>query len=69
LKGDFLVAINPLTYVKESKAELEKVIWPTRRETLRLTLIVLVVAVIVGAYIAGLDTIFTKITESILKAK
>lgn len=61
------MAFNPLTYVKESKAELEKVIWPTRQETLRLTVIVLLVAVVVGAYVAGLDTIFTKITESLLK--
>ncbi len=67
LKGDFLVVINPLNYIKESKAELDKVIWPTRQETLRLTVVVLVVAVIVGAYIAGLDALFTKVTERLLR--
>lgn len=66
LKGDYLVVINPLSYIKESKAELDKVIWPTRQETLRLTVVVLVVAVLVGAYVAGLDALFTKITESLL---
>ena len=60
---------NPITYVKESKAELEKVIWPKRRETLRLTVVVLVVAVIVGAYVAGLDAAFTKVTETLLLKK
>ncbi len=61
------MVINPLGYIKESKAELDKVIWPTRQETLRLTVVVLVVAVIVGAYIAGLDALFTKITERLLR--
>lgn len=58
---------NPINYIKESKAELDKVIWPTRQETLRLTVVVLIVAVIVGAYVAGLDALFTKITERLLR--
>ena len=61
------MAFNPLTYLKESRAELGKVIWPTRVETFKLTIMVLVVSVIVGAYIAGLDAIFAKITETFIK--
>lgn len=59
--------INPLTYVKESKAEFDKVIWPTRMETLRLTIVVIIVSVIVGAYVAGLDAVFAKISELLFK--
>ena len=59
--------INPLAYLKESKTELSKVIWPTRAETVRLTLVVIIVSIIIGAYIAGLDAIFTKITETFIK--
>lgn len=61
------MAINPITYLKESKAELDKVIWPTRKETLRLTIIVIFISVFIGAYIAGLDAILTKITERFLR--
>jgi len=43
------------TYVTESWAELRKVAWPTRRQVLNLTLIVIVVSAVVGAYIAILD--------------
>jgi preprotein translocase subunit SecE len=68
-KVNILVAINPLDYVKESKAELDKVVWPTRQETLRLTIVVLIVSVLIGAYIAGLDTFFTLLVERFLKAK
>lgn len=42
-------------YVTESWAELRKVAWPTRRQVLNLTLIVIGVSALVGAYIAILD--------------
>lgn len=63
------MAPNPLNYLKESKAELEKVVWPTKQETLRLTIVVVIVSVIIGAYIAGMDTFFTLLVEKFLKAK
>ena len=43
------------TYVTESWAELRKVAWPTRRQVVNLTLIVIVVSAAVGAYIAVID--------------
>jgi len=58
---------NPITYFKESKAELEKVIWPSRMGTLKLTVMVILVSIIVGAYIAGLDAIFAKVAEKFIK--
>ena len=59
--------INPFSYLKESKSEFDKVVWPSRAETVRLTLMVIIVSVVVGAYIAGMDAIFTSIVESFLK--
>lgn len=61
------MAFNPITYLKESKAEFDKVNWPSKMETVRLTFLVLVVSVIVGAYIAGLDAIFTSIVDRFLR--
>lgn len=61
------MAFNPIAYVRESQAELGKVVWPTRRETIRLTVIVVVVSLAIGAYVASLDTLFTKIAERFLK--
>jgi len=43
------------TYVTESWAELRKVEWPSRRQVVNLTLIVIVVSAAVGAYIAIID--------------
>ncbi len=61
------MVFNPLEYVKESRAELEKVVWPTKTETIKLTVLVLIVSVLVGAYIAGLDTLFTLLVERFLQ--
>jgi preprotein translocase subunit SecE len=44
-------------YLTESWAELRKVVWPTRRTVVNLTLIVIAVSALVGAYIAILDAI------------
>ena len=43
------------TYLTESAAELRKVAWPTRRTVVNLTVIVIVVSALVGAYIAVID--------------
>jgi preprotein translocase subunit SecE len=61
------VAFNPITYIKESRAELAKVIWPTRQETIRMTTVVIVILVIVGGYIAGLDALFASIVARFLR--
>jgi preprotein translocase subunit SecE len=41
-------------------AELRKVAWPTRAETLNLSLIVLIFLVVMTALIAGMDFGFSK---------
>lgn len=47
-------------FFRQMVAELRKVIWPTRKELINYTWIVLVFVVIMGAYIGVLDFIFTK---------
>ncbi|GED98748.1 preprotein translocase subunit SecE [Gordonia crocea] len=42
-------------FLKQVVAEMKKVIWPTRRETIVFTLIVLVFVILFTAFIAGLD--------------
>ena len=46
--------------------ELRKVVWPSRRETLRLTLVVIVVCVIVGAILGVLDDGFTNLFQFLI---
>ncbi len=58
---------NILNFLKEVKEELEKVTWPSREQTIRYTILVVLVAVVVGLFLGGLDYILTSITAFFLK--
>lgn len=55
------MATKPVQFIKEARSELKKVVWPTKQEAIRLTLIVIAVSLIVGIFIGALDFIFTKL--------
>lgn len=44
-------------FVQASRAELRKVVWPTREETVRTTLIVMAMVVVAGLFLWGIDTL------------
>ncbi|MFW0788708.1 preprotein translocase subunit SecE [Gordonia sp. CPCC 205333] len=48
-------------FLQQVVAELKKVIWPTRRDTITYTIVVLVFVVIATALIAGLDIGFARL--------
>ena len=53
------------TFFREALTEMRKVVWPSREETQRLTLVVIGVALSVGAVLAGFDFVFTKLVQLI----
>lgn len=46
-------------YISDTKSEMKHVNWPTRKQTIVYTILVIVISVVVSLYIAGLDTVFT----------
>jgi len=48
-----------LNFLKESKVELKKVKWPTLKETLQYTLVVIIISLVVAIYLGGLDYLFS----------
>lgn len=62
-----MATTNPVVFLKEVRSELSKVIWPTRQETIKLTVIVIAISLAIGLYIGGIDLILTKITDILLK--
>ena len=58
---------SPITFLREVKNELTKVTWPTRNEVVKLTIIVIGISVAIGIYIGGLDLLFTKLTDLLVK--
>ena len=59
--------MNYLTYLKETISELKLVRWPTRAETINLTIIVLGISLVVGAYVGSLDFTFTNFLKLLTK--
>ena len=47
-----------IIFIKEAKEELLKVNWPSKKQTLNYTLIVIGVSLAVAAFLGGLDYIF-----------
>ena len=48
-------------YFRETRAELRKVVWPSREEATRLSLIVIAVTVTMSAILGVLDLIFFRL--------
>lgn len=59
--------LPPVTFFQEVVAELKKVTWPTRQETIKLTLVVLTVSAIIGLFVGGLDILFVNIQQMVFK--
>ncbi len=49
---------KPLEFLREVRAELRKVSWPTREEVIRYSIIVLVALVLFTLFVFGVDYVF-----------
>lgn len=63
------VITNPISFLKDVRAEMSKVTWLNREETIRLTAIVILASVLVALYIGGLDFVFTKLVAFTISLK
>jgi len=52
---------SKLSFFPEAIAELRKAHWPTRQDTLRLSIIVLIICVALGLILGGFDYVFAKL--------
>lgn len=52
--------------LKDARAEIRKVVWPTKAETRQTTLIVLAVVVLVGLLLWALDSLLSLIVSGII---
>ena len=55
-----------ISFLQESKLELSRVNWPSRQETLQLTMVVVVISLLFALFLGFLDFIFTYLLEVIL---
>lgn len=53
-------------FIKESKLELRKVVWPTRPETVQTTLIIAGIVLLMSLILWGFDSFFAYLVSSVL---
>jgi preprotein translocase subunit SecE len=58
---------HTIELVKESWQELQKVHWPSRKETYAATALVIIVVVLVSVYLAIIDLGLTKVIQAIIE--
>lgn len=56
-----------VNFLKEVQIELKKVVWPTRKETVKFTLIIIGISLSVALFLGILDLIFTKVLEILIR--
>lgn len=54
-----------ITFARESRMEVRKVVWPTRQETLQTTFIVLAVTVVMSLILWGVDGVMVRLVRLI----
>ena len=57
---------NPLDFIRDVRSELRKVAWPSQRETINLTAVVLAFSIAVGLFLGGVDFLFQELFRWLL---
>ena len=55
-----------LSFFYGAKDEVSKVVWPTKEQTIRYTVLVIIVAVATGIALGGLDYLLTLLTTALI---
>jgi len=57
---------NPLDFIRDVRSELRKVAWPSQRETINLTAVVIALSAAVGLFLGGVDFLFQELFRFLL---
>ena len=52
-----------INYIKETKGELSHVTWPTKRQAVAFTALVIVFSILTSLYLGAFDTLFTTLIK------
>ena len=58
---------NPVKFIQEVRAEVSKVVWPTRREVVLTTIMVFIMAVLLAIFFSIVDLGFKSGLEVVLR--
>jgi len=52
-----MATVNPLQFIQQTRAEVAKVVWPTRREVMLTTVMVFILAALTAVFFALVDIV------------
>jgi preprotein translocase subunit SecE len=58
--------VNPGEFLRQVRAETGKVVWPTRKETVTTTIMVLIMTSLLGIFFFGVDSAFAALVKALL---
>ncbi len=56
-------------FFTDTRSEMKKIVWPTRKQIVNNTIIVLVVVAVVGVFLFGLDTVMKYLLDLALMGR
>ncbi len=57
---------SPSEFIRQVQVEAKKIVWPTSRETMMTTVMVIIMTSILGLFFFGVDTLFGWIVRNLL---
>ena len=57
---------SPGEFIRQVRAEIGKVVWPTRQETTQTAIMVLIMTIILAFFFLGVDAVFAAIVKGLL---
>ncbi len=61
-----MAKVSPGEFIRQVRAETARVVWPTGRETVMTTVMVIIMTTTLGLFFFGLDSFFSWIVKSLL---
>lgn len=61
-----MAKVNPGEFIRQIRAEGSKVVWPSRQETVRTSIFVAIMVVILAVFFLGIDSAFGAVVRWLL---
>lgn len=61
-----MAKVNPGEFFRQVRAETAKVVWPSRKQTMTTTVMVVIMTALLGLFFFGVDSAFSAIVKALL---
>ena len=62
-----MAKVSPGEFIRQVRAETAKVVWPTRKETVTTTIMVMIMTGMLAVFFFGVDAVFNSIVKFLVE--